>query len=234
MKKVAIIQSNYIPWLGYFDLIGYVDEFIFYDSMQYTKRDWRNRNLIKTPLGKQWLSVPVKSKGKYLQSINETKIDGDKWQSDHWNALKANYSRAPYYEEICLLMKPFYSISYTNLSVLNKSIIEKICNYLEIKTKISDSSSFKLNGNKSEKLLNICIQCDAKKYVSGPSAQKYLDLEIFSAKNIGVEWFNYNNYKEYPQLWGDFEFQTSILDLLFNCGPESKNYLYNARQYNAR
>ena len=102
MKKIAILQSNYIPWKGYFDLIAYVDEFIIYDEMQFTKRDWRNRNKIKTPSGLQWISVPVLSKGKFQQKINKTKIDGNHWQKIHWNTLIKNYSRASFFEEISL------------------------------------------------------------------------------------------------------------------------------------
>jgi len=93
-KKIAIVQSNYIPWRGYFDLIASVDEFIIYDDMQFTKRDWRNRNKIKTPSGVQWLTVPVQTKGSFKQKISETRVDGNKWQKDHWNSLTKNYSRA--------------------------------------------------------------------------------------------------------------------------------------------
>tara|TARA_B110001450_G_scaffold145897_1_gene136341 strand:+ start:2097 stop:2801 length:705 start_codon:yes stop_codon:yes gene_type:complete len=228
MKKVAIVQSSYIPWLGYFDLIGSVDEFIIYDSMQFTKRDWRNRNMIKTPQGRQWLSVPVQSKGKYSQSIFDTKIDGEKWQIDHWKAITMNYAKAPFFNEISMLIEPFYKLHYSHLSELNKSLILEICNYLDIQTNILDSSAFELEGDKSEKLLNICIQSGANSYLSGPSAKEYLDLDIFKKNKIKVEWFNYNNYQPYPQLWGDFEGGVSILDLLFNCGSSSKNYLRNA------
>lgn len=234
MKKIAILQSNYIPWIGYFDLIASVDEFILYDSMQYTKRDWRNRNIIKTPQGNQWLSVPVHSKGQYFQSIFDTKIDGEKWQKDHWKAITMNYAKAPFFNEISMLIEPFYKLHYSHLSELNKSLILEICNYLDIQTNILDSSAFELEGDKSEKLLNICIQSGANSYLSGPSAKEYLDLDIFKKNKIKVEWFNYNNYQPYPQLWGDFEGGVSILDLLFNCGSSSKNYLLNASVFNDR
>ena len=234
MKKIAILQSNYIPWIGYFDLIASVDEFIIYDSMQYTKRDWRNRNIIKTPQGNQWLSVPVQSKGQYFQSIFDTKIDGEKWQKDHWKAISMNYAKAPFFKEISKLIEPFYKLHYSHLSELNKSLILEICNYLDIQTNILDSSAFELEGDKSEKLLNICIQSGANSYLSGPSAKEYLDLDIFKKNKIKVEWFNYNNYQPYPQLWGDFEGGVSILDLLFNCGSSSKNYLLNACSSNDR
>ena len=234
MKKIAILQSNYIPWMGYFDLIASVDEFIIYDSMQYTKRDWRNRNIIKTPQGNQWLSVPVHSKGQYFQSIFDTKIDGEKWQIDHWKAISMNYAKAPFFNEISMLIEPFYKLHYSHLSELNKSLILEICKYLDIQTNILDSSDYELEGDKSEKLLNICIQSGANSYLSGPSAKEYLDLEIFQNNEIQVEWFNYDNYQPYPQLWGDFQPGVSILDLLFNCGGSSKNYLLNASVFNDR
>src|SRR3990172_2397370 len=98
-KKIAIVQSNYIPWKGYFDMIAAVDEFILYDDMQYTRRDWRNRNQIKTPQGQQWLTVPVKVKGKYLQTIRETEINGTDWAEAHWTGIAQNYRRAPHFEE---------------------------------------------------------------------------------------------------------------------------------------
>lgn len=233
MKKVAIVQSSYIPWIGYFDLIGSVDEFIVYDSMQFTKRDWRNRNLIKTPQGKKWITVPVLSKGKYLQTIFDTRIDGIKWQQEHWKAITLNYARAPFFDEISLLIEPFYHFNYSNLSELNTNLLFAICNYLSIQTTISDSNSYKLMGDKSDKLLNICIESSASSYVSGPSAKEYLDIKKFEANNIKVEWFNYGNYMPYPQLWGQFESGMSILDLLFNCGANSKDYLFNARKFNS-
>ena len=108
MKRVAILQSNYIPWKGYFDLIAAVDEFILYDDMQYTRRDWRNRNQIKTPQGLQWLTVPVRVKGKFLQKINETEIEGQDWAATHWKTLAQNYRRAPHFAEVARWLEPLY------------------------------------------------------------------------------------------------------------------------------
>ena len=120
MKKVAIVQSNYIPWKGYFDMIAAVDEFILFDDMQYTRRDWRNRNQIKTPQGQQWLTVPVKVKGKYLQTIRETELDGADWVEAHWKAIAQNYRRAPHFEEVAALFEPLYRhCPHTHLSPLN-------------------------------------------------------------------------------------------------------------------
>ena len=124
MKKVAIVQSNYIPWKGYFDMIAMVDEFILYDDMQFTRRDWRNRNQLKTPQGVQWLTVPVITKGRYHQKIRETEIDGTEWSATHWNTLSLNYRRSPYFDEIAAWLEPLYlNESYRFLSQLNQRLI---------------------------------------------------------------------------------------------------------------
>ena len=137
-KRIAILQSNYIPWKGYFDMIAAVDEFILYDDMQYTRRDWRNRNQIKTPQGVQWLTVPVLVKGKYHQKIRETEIDGTDWAAAHWKALLQNYRRASHFPEIASWLKPLYlEQDFTHISQLNRRFIEAICNYLAIKTVIT-------------------------------------------------------------------------------------------------
>lgn len=225
MKKVAILQSNYIPWKGYFDMIAAVDEFILYDDMQYTKRDWRNRNQIKTPQGVQWLTVPVKVKGKFGQTIRETEIDGDEWCDLHWKALSLNYRRAQHFSEVATFIEPLYKNSYRTISELNRSFIEAICAYLGITTKISNSWDYQLIEGKTERLSNLCQQAGATQYISGPSAKDYIDPHVFSNANIALTWFNYEGYPEYPQVWGDFVHGVSILDLLFNCGKESPNYM---------
>lgn len=226
MKKVAIVQSNYIPWKGYFDMIAYVDEFILYDDMQYTRRDWRNRNQIKTPQGVQWLTVPVQVKGKYHQTIYETKIDDSDWANMHWKALVQNYSRAAFFSEIAIWLEPIYlSEKLTHISQLNKRLIEAICNYLGIKTKISNSSDYQLLDGKTERLVDLCLQAGGTEYVSGPSAKDYINPDVFASKGVTLTWFAYAGYKQYPQLWGDFVHGVSILDLLFNCGSNAHSYM---------
>jgi len=227
MKKIAILQSNYLPWIGYFDLISSVDEFIIYDCMQYTKRDWRNRNQIKTPQGKQWITVPIKSKGEFKQSIYEAEILDDQWKEQHWKSISMNYSKAPFFLEIQDLLEPIYNSNIISLSELNTSLIKLICKYLGIATRISQSNQYKLNGEKSYRLMDICIQSRASCYVSGPSAKEYLDLEIFKKHHIQVEWFEYGAYNNYKQLWGEFEPTVSIIDVLCNCGPNTSKFLKN-------
>ena len=226
MKKVAILQSNYIPWKGYFDLIGAVDEFILYDDMQYTRRDWRNRNQIKTPQGVQWLTVPVRVKGKYDQKIRDTEIDGGDWAVAHWKALSQNYARAPHFAEIAAWLEPLYlAAPYTHLSELNRRFIEAVCAYLKIDTVISDSRDYTLVEGKTERLANLCAQAGGTEYVSGPSARDYVDESVFERSGIKLTWFDYAGYPEYPQLWGEFAHGVTVLDLLFNCGNDAGRFM---------
>ncbi len=227
MKKVAIHQSNYIPWKGYFDMIAAVDEFILYDDMQFTKNDWRNRNQIKTPQGVQWLTVPV---GKDIsRRIRDVPLDA-RWQVKHRNSLEFNYRRAPHFDEIWVWLKPLYiAESYTNLSQLNRRFIEAICNYLCIKTLITNSWDYTLPDGKTERLAALCCQAGGTEYISGPAAKDYVDESVFSEAGIKLTWFDYAGYPEYPQLWGDFTHGVTILDLLFNCGKDAYSYMRYVR-----
>lgn len=229
-KRVAILQSNYIPWKGYFDLIAAVDEFILYDDMQYTRRDWRNRNQIKTPQGLIWLTVPVHVKGKYHQSIRDTKIDGDEWAQNHWKTITQNYRKAAHFASASDLLEQIYcQQKHTHLSLLNQLLIKRICGYLGIKTEISDSCDYQLSAGKSERLADLCVQAGATEYLSGPSAQSYLDEQVFRERGISVTWFDYAGYPEYPQQWHGFTHAVSIIDLLFNCGPDAPLFMKYAR-----
>jgi len=226
MKRIAISQSNYIPWKGYFDMIASVDEFILYDDMQYTRRDWRNRNQIKNPQGVQWLTVPVLVKGKYLQTIRETEIDGTAWAGAHWKALSSNYGRASHYRTVSAWLEPLYAeASYTHLSVLNRTLLEAVCAFLGIQTQLSNSWDYQLVEGKSERLVDLCLKAGATEYISGPAAKDYLNEALFHERGIKVTWFDYDGYPEYPQLWGAFTHGVSILDLLFNCGRDSRRYM---------
>jgi len=222
MKKVAIIQSNYVPWKGYFDIIAAVDEFILYDDMQYTRRDWRNRNQIKTPQGLQWITIPVQVSGRYHQKIRETRIDGLSWAAAHWKALVQNYRRAAWFDETAQWLEPLYTqAQHTHLSELNRSFIAAVCERLGITTTISNSWDYALPEGRTERLAALCVQAGATEYVSGPSARDYIDARVFADLGIKLSWADYSGYPPYPQLWGAFTHSVSILDLLFNCGAAS-------------
>lgn len=225
-KRIAIVQSNYIPWKGYFDLIAAVDEFILFDDMQYTRRDWRNRNQIKTPTGVQWITVPVQVKGRYHQRIRDTAIDDAGWARRHWVTLVQNYRHAPFFEEVSALIAPLYATGrFTELTDLNQTGLALICGYLGIGTRITHSWDYDLIEGKSERLAHLCAQAGGTVYVSGPAARTYLDEAAFAARGIEVSWFDYAGYPEHPQLWGAFTHGVTILDLIFNCGRDAPRYM---------
>ncbi|MEN5387974.1 WbqC family protein [Aliarcobacter skirrowii] len=225
MKKIAILQSNYIPWKGYFDLINMVDEFIFYDEVQYTKNDWRNRNKIKTPQGIQWLTIPVRQEN-LEQKIKDTKISDKKWNIKHWRTISQNYSKAKYFKDYKDIFEELYlTCDEEYLSQINYKFITTINEILEIKTKLRWSSEFELLDGQTEKLLGICKDCNADIYLSGPSAKNYLTEDLFTKENIELEWMDYSGYKEYEQLNPPFEHGVTILDLIFNEGENTKKFM---------
>jgi hypothetical protein len=225
-KRVAIVQSCYIPWKGYFDLIKLVDEFILYDDRQYTRRDWRNRNRIKTPQGTQWLTIPVKVKGRYEQRIDETLIDNPDWADRHWKTLRHNYSAAPHFDDYAESLASLYArADERRLSAVNRAFIGAICGFLEIETALSWSTEYDAKGTKTDRLVSLCVAAGAAAYLSGPSAREYMDESLFDAAGIELEYMDYSRYPEYPQLHPPFEHEVTILDLLFNTGPEAPSFM---------
>ena len=225
MKKIAILQSNYIPWKGYFDIINMVDEFILYDEVQYTKNDWRNRNKIQTSQGVQWLTIPVRQK-ELSQLIKDTKIQDKRWAKKHWATIKQNYSKAPYFKDYKYIFEELYlNNSEECLSQINYKFIVSICKILGITTKIRWSNEFELIDGQTEKLLGICKDCDADVYLSGASAQNYFDEALAKKENIKVEWMDYSRYKEYKQMFKPFEHGVTILDLIFNKGSNTTKFM---------
>ena len=226
MKKIIITQSNYIPWKGYFDGIALVDDFVIYDDMQYTKRDWRNRNLIKTPQGLKWLTIPVEVKGKYFQKINETKISNQNWVEDHLNQFKQHYKKAAFFNEVFPWMEDLYlNCKFDLLTHVNQYFLEEINQYLNIKTRFHRSEDFILMEDRTERLLNICINLEATHYVSGPAAKAYMNEALFEKNNIQINYLDYTGYNPYNQMYGDFEHGVPIFDLLLNEGKKSKHFL---------
>jgi hypothetical protein len=225
-KKIAVVQSNYIPWKGYFDLINMVDEFILFDDMQYTRRDWRNRNKIKTKDGLMWLTIPVIVKGKFFQAIKDTKISQPNWNVRHWKSINHNYAQAKYFKEYRELFEELYLNSIeTYLSEINYKFITAICGILGINTPLSWSMDFNIVQGKPERLVDLCKQTGAVEYVSGPSAKGYLDDKLFEQEGIRLSFIDYSKYPEYTQLFPPFEHKVSILDLLFNEGPNATEYM---------
>jgi hypothetical protein len=226
-KTVAIVQSCYIPWKGYFDLINFADEFIFFDDRQYTRRDWRNRNRIKTSAGTRWLTIPVQVKGRYLQRIDETLVDGNGWRKKHWETIRHQYLTAFYFGQFAGEVEELYlgDPDEVRLSTINRRFIEGICELLGIKTKLSWSTDYQPLGERSQRLVSLCLQAGATSYLSGPSARSYLEEDLFQAEGIDVSYMSYDGYPEYEQPYPPFEHTVSILDLLFCTGPGAPSYM---------
>jgi hypothetical protein len=226
MKKVLITQSNYIPWKGYFDAINLSDEFVIYDDVQYTRRDWRNRNRIKTPTGTQWLSIPVEVKGKFSQKINETIVSEKDWGEKHWRTIVHNYSKAECFNDYSGFFENIYlNSTEQNLSKINYNFIKVVCGILNIKTPIRWSDEFGITGEKTERLIDICKQIGATDYFTGPAAKNYISEELFNQSNIKLHYLDYGGYPEYRQLHGEFDHYVTILDLIFNEGTNACNYM---------
>lgn len=229
-KKIAILQSNYIPWKGYFDIIGMVDEFIIYDEVQYTKNDWRNRNKIKTANGVQWITIPVYQKSLH-QKISETQISNLKWGPKNWNSLKTNYSKAAHFKNYSQVLEEFYmTFNKPWLSEINVTLLKLICSFLDIRTPITNSTDYILEGDPTEKLVSLCKQTGSSYYLSGLAAKNYLREDLFEQEGIKIEWMDYSGYSDYPQLYPPFEHGVSVVDLLFNVGANAPNYMKHSRQ----
>ena len=227
-RRVAIVQSSYIPWKGYFDMIAAADAFILFDDVQFTRRDWRSRNRIKTAQGPQWLTIPVKTKSRYTQLIQETEVAAD-WTENHWTRIRHAYGKAPHFADNADAVESLYAraAGMSSLSEINRLFLSGICALLRIDTPLSWSRDYPSEGAKTEKLLSLCRAARATVYLSGPSAKAYLDESRFAAEGMTVEWMDYGGYPAYPQLHGPFEEQVSILDPLFNMGPRARSCMKN-------
>ena len=225
----VILQPSYIPWRGYFDQINRADVFIFYDDVQYDKHGWRNRNQIKTDHGRQWLTIPVHSGGVVDQNrpIREVEIDWSKpWNKTHWKALTIAYGRAPFFAQYKALLEPFYQRQDVFLADLTIDLTIALARELGIsQTKFMRSSEITgIDGQKTDRLIQILAKVGAAHYISGPSARDYVEQDKFDAAGITLEYISYD-YPEYPQLYPPFEPQVSVLDLLFNTGDRALDYI---------
>ena len=231
-KTVVIVQSNYLPWRGYFDLMRRADEFILLDSVQYTRRDWRNRNTIKTPAGPQWITVPVEVKGRYRTAIDEMRVADPGFADKHVRAIELNYRKAKAFEQVAPWLFGLLREASRSplLSTVNEQLLVAIARHLEIMTPIRRCTDLvkreAMNGmDPSERLLALCKAAGATNYLSGPSARGYLDEWRFREAGVRVSWMDYSSYPEYPQLWGPFAPAVSIVDLVLNTGAAAPLYV---------
>lgn len=230
MKSVVILQSNYLPWKGYFDLIHDADLFIFYDDLQYTKNDWRNRNKIKAVGGVEWLTIPIGAQNSRL--ICEVEIKDATWQVKHWKTLLQNYRACPHFSRYQPFFEDcFLGREWKNLSELNQYLIRQISGrFLGITTTFQDSRQYELSGQRQQRLLDLLGKAGATRYISGPAAKSYISPEHFAESGIELAWKDYSGYPVYAQRFPPFVHGVSILDLLFNVGPSAPDYIWGQRE----
>lgn len=228
-RTVVVIQSNYLPWKGYFDLINDADLCVFYDDVQFTKNDWRNRNLIKSVSGPSWITVPV---GAHIhRKICEVPINNTHWAAKHWKAIRHSYSKAPFFGRYRDFFENVYlGRRWDNLSALNHHLIISIAReFLGIKARFTDSRQYSVSGQKGDRLLELLDLLGASTYVSGPAAKHYIDEDLFLRSGIRVTYKSYAGYPEYPQFFPPFDHRVSVIDLLFNLGPQAPDYIWGWR-----
>ncbi len=228
-NRVAIIQPSFLPWRGYFKIIKSCNSFVFYDDVQFDKRGWRNRNRIKTASGAQWISVPVITKGKYHQKINETEIsyEDERWAKKMLQTISYSYSKSPFFNQYYPWLEKKLTLKNKSIAELTIDLTKDVCGFLEINVDFVNSSALNVDQTleKSEKLIAICKALSATHYLSGPSAANYIgDGEVFKSNKIFLEYADYT-MPPYTQLYGEFIPDLSIIDLLFNAGSESRNFL---------
>jgi hypothetical protein len=226
--KCVILQPSYIPWRGYFDQINRADVFVFYDDVQYDKHGWRNRNQIRTAQGRLWLTIPVHSAGVVKKSIpiKQVEIDWSRpWNISHWKSLVFAYRRAPFFKNYAALLESFYQRHDMYLADFTIDLTIALARELGIHhTRFIRSSELKAMGQKTERLVQILVLLGATHYISGPSAQDYIEKDKFTSAGIKLEYMDYN-YLDYPQLHAPFDPNLSVLDLMFMTGPDALGYI---------
>lgn len=227
--KVVILQPSYIPWRGYFHQIQKADLFVFYDCVQYDDRGWRNRNKIKIGNDAQWLTVPVNSKGCQTLKTPIEKIPivwDSPWNEKHLQTFRQNYCRTAFFKKYETLLETIYARKDAYLSDFTCFTTELIARELGIAhTQFERSSRLGAEGSKTDRLIWILKKVGATHYISGPSAAEYIEREKFEEAGISLEFMVYD-YPEYPQLHGNFQPQVSVLDLLFNVGPDAAKCIW--------
>ncbi len=234
MNKIAIVQPSYIPWRGHFDFIQEVDCFVFFDDVQYTVRDWRNRNKIKMTDGTtRWQTIPTL--GGRDQLIKDVCIDNSQgWAKKHLEAFRHSYGKAPHFKTYFPLLEEFYmDRSYELLVDFTIPLTELLAAWLGISPRYRRSSEFGVIGVKDARLIALAKALNAREYVSGPTAQDYLQPALWAEAGIKLTIKDYSGYPDYPQIAPPFEAQVSMLDLIFMVGADAPDYIWGARRARA-
>ena len=229
----VISQPAYLPWLGYFDLIDQADSFVVLDSVQFEKQSWQQRNRIKTPLGLQWLTIPVAFRGRLEQRIDEVHIREPEFWKDHLRAIELNYRRTPYFETYFAELAGTLQESLTSplLVDLNLRLIRWMMEKLRLHAQLHRSSEMQLSGKRTELLANILNSLGTSEYLSPIGAANYLlgEIDVMTERGIQIGFQNYE-HPIYEQRFPPFRPYASALDLLFNEGPKSLEILRSGRR----
>lgn len=222
MITAAIHQPNFLPWIGYFYKMLKCDRFILLDDVQFVRRSYTNRVNIRTPAGKQWITIPVKQKGRYLQLVKDVELETSlQWQKKVLGTLQSAYGRAPFFKTYFPALSAIVQENCSFLAEMNTRLIQWVAGILELSTPILKSSELPgVSGASTERLVNICRAVGADRYLSGFGGQKYQEEVIFNQHQVELVVYDFK-HPVYPQLWGEFLSGMSALDLVFNCGPES-------------
>jgi hypothetical protein len=225
---VGIHQPQYLPWLGYFDKMDQADAFVFLDNVQFKKNEWQNRNRIKTAQGRQWLTVPVIHR--FPQQIDEVVINNRvNWRHKHFQALQTNYAKAPYFGEYIDFFKAVYAKKWEHLADLNIFVIKNIYQMLGFVQKpMILASTLDLRCDPNGRLIDIVKTFQAETYLAGKGGGNYMHRPDFEARGINVIVQQFE-HPVYPQLYGCFQPNLSIIDLMFNCGPQSREIIRHYR-----
>jgi hypothetical protein len=224
-RTVGILQPGYLPWLGFFEQVHRCDIFVLYDDVQFEKGSWRNRNRIKTPNGPQWLTVPVLLKGQGLPLIKDVAINSsESWQKKHIRAITQNYSKSPFLGRYGEDLFEMLDRPWRFLIDLDLELVNWLTEQLGISTQMVLASALGVHGSNVQRLINIIQSLGGDHFYEGSAGQSYIDVGVFEEAGISVSFQEYN-HPRYPQLYGDFISHLSVIDLLFNCGPDSLDIL---------
>jgi len=226
---VAVHQPQYLPWLGYFDKMDQADAFCYLDNVQFKKNEWQNRNRLKTAQAWQWLTVPVRYR--FPQKINEVAVnEAVKWQHKHIQALITNYKKAIYFDDYFPIFESVLKQDFKSISDLNIHMIAKIRGLLGINNKpVVRASELSLSEDPTGRLIDVCKHFGGDTYLAGQDGANYMDMKQFERSGIKVITQKFEHPK-YLQCFGDFQSHMSIIDLIFNCGPESLSIIRTGRR----
>jgi hypothetical protein len=214
-------QPAYLPWLGYLDKIARADVFVYLDTVQFERNSYINRNRIKTPQGVQWLTIPVKMKGHLSMTLRDTESDvTQRWHVKHLKAIAMNYRRAPHFTECFAKLERLVADVPYNLAELCWRQLRFWLDEFAIATHVVRASELPVNGSKSDLILQLARHFGANHYLSGALGRGYLAEDAFRASGISVEYQEYHT-AVYPQLWGDFVPDLSVVDYWMHCGPSA-------------